>query len=408
MNLSSLIADAFYVNRTPLMQRAAWLEQIDGAETLAGLPVELQDLIQSSEPVTKFRADQRRNRMGQFAPEGDGGGGNTGTTLGENKAEVADFWQTNDSPEIVKQNAVAAVTDEMESSGITQGEWNQAYMHLEMEIGHSYHLTNLEPWEGDRPVGGVQLMRHDGSGNYMEISLLETMQEFDIPFGDKTTYTVAETKEFIAKHRGKFAGTFPELPFTPEGERLVRESVVNDLVRTWASSSNDEDVVAHAMQENAKDVFKLEKTAAWKDTPDGDFQTRVDELKTFNGNFLNAYANAQYNLTQNYFAEKGITQVVVYRGLRGRVGLATGTGEVALRPMSSWSTDLSVARRFSQDSASQKGAILRTTVGVKDILSTPFTGLGCLTEQEIIIKGGVAKVEFRDLGEVASAGGEFK
>jgi len=61
-------------------------------------------------------------------------------------------------------------------------------------------------------------------------------------------------------------------------------------------------------------------------------------------------------------------------------------------PLSSWSTEGRVAADFAEDSARGVQARIGMTVPAKDIFSFTTTGLGCLSEAEVVVIGNPGHV----------------
>lgn len=151
------------------------------------------------------------------------------------------------------------------------------------------------------------------------------------------------------------------------------------------------------------------------------------------------FLRAQYELTQKMFKDAGITEVYGYRGMRfdgvgtrtpppqeirdslesakarfsaddeawmaearkdssdanlTRLGRAPRFQDYAgqdimsihQNPLSSWAHDFNTAETFASGGAI--GAVAGTRIDVRRILSTPFTGFGCLDENEMVVLGG--------------------
>ena len=58
-----------------------------------------------------------------------------------------------------------------------------------------------------------------------------------------------------------------------------------------------------------------------------------------------------------------------------------------MRPLSAWSTSPNEANFFAGD-GDDDGTLLKARFKVKDILSIPLTGVGCLMENEAVVKSG--------------------
>ena len=235
------------------------------------------------------------------------------------------------------------------------------------------------------------------------------------------------------------------------GRQEMLTSFAQHFVDQWANTSNDHETDSLIVQEVVKKVFNLDD-AATVDTFENfsDIQTvqRSAESK-LEGNpplekVLTSFVKAQYANTQAYFASKGITEVMVSRGMnhpelaedlkdyrlrhfykieeRGEIVLEERDGVSAddrnsditgnisdeefdelvpegvvnvsmkMRPLSSFSSERMIADGFrtSDGSSGSKdiGVFLSTKVPVARIFSTPLTGVGCLDESEFVILGG--------------------
>ena len=84
-----------------------------------------------------------------------------------------------------------------------------------------------------------------------------------------------------------------------------------------------------------------------------------------------------YDNTQALLKTKGITEIVLHRGMGKHEALQK---EVLSNAMQSWSTSESVAEGFGQ--------VQSAVVPITRVLSTPFTGFGCLKEEEFVLVGG--------------------
>lgn len=179
---------------------------------------------------------------------------------------------------------------------------------------------------------------------------------------------------------------------TPEAEALVREAATSLLVNQWAQTSNDSNPYSQALQQAAADQFNLDNHAQWEGMT-GDLKAATDAAYETNGEVYKAFLQAQYDNTQEQLKAAGIESITVYRG--STIGDAN-VSEVAVRPMSSWSTSFNVATRFASadTSITPEGATLyRTTIPASEILSTAGTGFGCLNEFEVVALGGVKNVD---------------
>jgi len=126
--------------------------------------------------------------------------------------------------------------------------------------------------------------------------------------------------------------------------------------------------------------------------------------------YLHAYVRAVYANTQSILAKKGITEVVIYRGLQekgiwdavhteidalGVSNIASWTRETmgvanvraTMNPISSWSASMQVAYNFGGVSK-VTGVLLSARVPAERIWSTAISGPGALNESEYVVLGG--------------------
>lgn len=172
---------------------------------------------------------------------------------------------------------------------------------------------------------------------------------------------------------------------TDGARALIKEYLVSETVRAWASSSRD-NPMSVMMQKATQSAFGLQD--AWS----VDAFERLVPKK-----FHIELARAQYDATQELLSSAGIEAVRLWRGTTNRSGaIAVPFGPfddyagppVAARsklsPLSSWSTAGDVAANF----AGGYGIISRMDVPRERIFSTAYSGSGCMNEAEFIVLGG--------------------
>jgi hypothetical protein len=173
-------------------------------------------------------------------------------------------------------------------------------------------------------------------------------------------------------------------------------------IRTWASTSNDSDRFSLAVQEAAVKEFGLDGHQGWPEP--------APVLSDSASEVAQGTLRDMYDRTQEWFAERDITEVQLYRGQSEYAlvddtfdpidlelgheapedtfamagGLEPGDAAVRLRPLSSWSADRNTATGFT----SQNGYVMYATIPVSRIMSHPRTGIGCLSEEECVVLGG--------------------
>lgn len=161
----------------------------------------------------------------------------------------------------------------------------------------------------------------------------------------------------------------------------------------WAETSGDHDFEAVRMQMAVKEVFDL------KDTSEDHFAAmRLPEPTLFDKKFV----QSEYENTQHFLKEKGITHLTVYRGMTlpddvaERVGEG-GAHEISMQPASSWSLDPEHAISFA---GFRQAFLLAARVPAERVLSTFLTGRGAAIEAEVILLGGRQEAQVIPLGDV--------
>jgi hypothetical protein len=152
----------------------------------------------------------------------------------------------------------------------------------------------------------------------------------------------------------------------------VSYKTINNMIHNWAETSADESLESLGLQYVAKDVFGVGKTShfGW------------DINKTKRGKVKENFVKEIYAETQEWFKKQGLKpddKVKLYRGVINEIT----SGKYALQPLSSFSFVKSVAKEFSSNS----GTVFYINVPVKNIFSTPLTGIGCTGEFEAVVIG---------------------
>lgn len=187
------------------------------------------------------------------------------------------------------------------------------------------------------------------------------------------------------------------IPATKEAlDRAVRETAVNALIRTWATTSNDNNVRSVVMQEAAAEEFGLDPDWIfnWAMKPDKIAEHRAAHMATYR-----EFLRAMYNNTQEDFKAKGITHVQLRRGTghaptkKDGTSLTGGgnTGSILLRPMSSYSPALNTAKGFGTH-------VHEAWYPVERVIGSALTGFGCLSETEFVVLAGPNEVKVHSSG----------
>lgn len=182
------------------------------------------------------------------------------------------------------------------------------------------------------------------------------------------------------------------------------QDALRALVDTWACTSADSSDMSLALQQAAMDEFGLPFEGIYhpwlaRDVANEhqekignvDASTEKSSRRDYqkNGAAYRAFLRAQYDATQDFFQKRGIRNLKVYRGYETSMALpdADELINVKMQPLSSFSTSEGVARLFARSWDEGSGRLLTATVPVDHILSTPLTGLGCLSEREAVVLG---------------------
>ena len=226
---------------------------------------------------------------------------------------------------------------------------------------------------------------------------------------DHITVTRSQYESWAARAGAGGLGELLVTRVDPETyRREERAAMVNRFVVQWATTSNDSNPRSLAIQEVARDLFGLEDTAEWRHhrgTPTAAADA-IAEQRGDNEQVWTELLLAQYDATQERFAENDITHVRLYRGHNAWAedlgnddwvddvfdgyDPAAGTNvEVPLRPMTSFSYDPTTAVAFAAGrDGPQERLVMEGVVPVERVISTPRTGVGSLAEREVVVLGG--------------------
>lgn len=194
--------------------------------------------------------------------------------------------------------------------------------------------------------------------------------------------------------------------FEPGGGMFIDREVtpleqsVALTIDNWAATSSDHDPTAIALQEAARQEFGLgdahgyieARVSSLEDDPNvGGWWRRMESAIPGARHIL----RAQYNLTQRLLEGWGVEQAVLFRGLAlpdqvtDQWDDVYGVHPVQTNPISSFTHDHATARLFANaKDPDTYPAMIGAVVPRERILSSPFTGFGCLNEHEFTVLGG--------------------
>lgn len=202
---------------------------------------------------------------------------------------------------------------------------------------------------------------------------------------------------------------------SPEAAALAREFAVSQLVHQWAKTANDHDPKSLALQEAVALEFGLTEYApvrVFENDLDADLslvRERAQDDLAVNENVYRRFARAQYEATQELLREKGVRELVLYRGTSNLPELVSdprpegGDGgfeaTATLRPASSWTTAKATAASFTgftyeefEGWERRPFGIIKAVVPAERVLSLPLTGQGSLDESEVRVLAGPGRV----------------
>lgn len=229
---------------------------------------------------------------------------------------------------------------------------------------------------------------------------------------DDNLYTIVDV--------GKIDGIMEHVP---DGSILTRENAA-DFVAGWKADAARPESVAIA--EAVREKFDLPMTEShqrylagakkWVDEFPVTGMLTGQQLGSFDDMVEKArvFADAQYTYTQDALKKLGIDNISVFRGvkypeipeeLQGKdIPLAPFTGMVPgqkwltvegdFRPATSWSESSVKAWQFASNIGfvQPNQYVLKMDIPAKDIFSTGVTGIGQLTESEVVSLGGTKRV----------------
>ena len=216
--------------------------------------------------------------------------------------------------------------------------------------------------------------------------------------GKERLVMTPEGRVDLAHQMSRTAANYPTIALgsAPSSElayrELMGEYIADQLLGSWATSSNKG--LALGIQSAVERVFSQKDGVRSFETDENPEIEKVYE----------AFVEAQYAMTQTMFKEAGITKVTTHRGMtwydaKGdplnseAVGenalLVIEDAEVELQPVSSTAFNRQIAYGFAGASGERSlSVVVHSDTPVERILSSAFTGIGCLNENELTLIGG--------------------
>lgn len=156
------------------------------------------------------------------------------------------------------------------------------------------------------------------------------------------------------------------------------DQAASHLVKIWSSTSADSHPESLGVQRAAGELFGVEPGHLASNFTSPDAQAAYAK----HGGAYKTFVTAMHENTQAWFAERGITEVTVARGMQNRGYPSSPTKQkIQLQPLSSFALNPAETNQFG----SHKVVM---TVPVSKIVGTARTGHGCLPETEVTVIGG--------------------
>lgn len=201
----------------------------------------------------------------------------------------------------------------------------------------------------------------------------------------------------------------------PAGTTFLGESdpvkIGDRISHSWGIASTGGKDVPEGLKEDTMVADALRLAATERVGAPADHYTgqRVDDAKKFyseNKEVLDAFADAQYQSTQEYLKKEGVDQVLGFRGTSfydepsdsfktpdwAKAADGKDTWVTASPPktsLTSYSTSLEVAGNFTEG----QSGITRAAIPAADVFGTYRTGLGTYREDEVVTIGRASDAE---------------
>lgn len=251
-------------------------------------------------------------------------------------------------------------------------------------------------------IGDDQIAKNESYKlkNVVTNRIADAMMEF-LPAGydDASAEEIFSAMKDIRLFQSQHVDTEMELEPVRYTDNI--HNAVDMLVHAWAMTSSSGDAISCAAQEEALRIFGL--NASYVDFLQvEDTMRRSMDFLAQGGNqeFIDAFLKAMYVSTQRDFADKGIKEVTLFRGMGlepsvvkdtfGGARFAKGFGNAQMSPMSSFSAYLDSAALFCDPEDATDSSIptlFSARVPVSRIIGSFLTGYGCSAEQEFVVLG---------------------
>lgn len=397
--LSRRMARAMTINGIDFPTRFRFAREVMAANSFYELSKEAQEFIALAElsaksVVLKFNPDQPRDENGRFA-ETDGTSSADslfdGLELGSSNTleeRNAHFEKIRD----IKMPLVDRTVSKIVQSDVSTKDF---YRTLSYQERVDEIFLAEEKWARGELVkpSEIQLLSEKFDGKESRSIHFEpaswALEELGL--SASTEYSREQIEQAISQN-GK--SDYFALPESNEAREQIATRFADYMVGEWnGSTSSSESIII--LEEAARRVFDLDG-----EQPQTPVSQRVLSQYEEKGKPYEALLRAQHETTQEYFAEKGISSVELYRGLHiyskdSQVPSGVvAESQIKSGSLDSWSSDFSAAKIFANKSGvSDSSTILKTVVPVENVASFALSGMGDVSESEFILIGNGIRAE---------------
>ena len=195
----------------------------------------------------------------------------------------------------------------------------------------------------------------------------------------------------------RLAANFQGLPEVGGPRANEREAVKfsQNIVNSWAASSTGTNAVSLATQMAISEKFGTDPII---EAASDEGVTDARKLYDKNKKAFDSAINSIYEKTQKTLKDSGVREVILWRGTNfkkdpdgldwlDRNDAVTVRPVLDMNPVSSFAMDYESAARFSSGDSSRVQMMTAAKVPAENIFSMASTGLGAVTESEVLVIG---------------------
>ena len=304
--------------------------------------------------------------------------------------------------QLAKAHAAKTIADGLLERGIT-AEALLKYTWVDRHLKQSYDITAeqaLTPQGDSVDANNTVILKMDTDGEFSSERTSDFLVKNNADLGNDMSAVPVEFINEVIEEAKKNSIEQIALIGTPEATQLLATLAASGILTDWADAGTGSgEAIQHSLQAPVVQMFPetLDQQVAIDFAASSMRTQELDPIEV-------AAAETIYDNTQQFFKDRGITEVTVYRGVGGLPGdiyqqLLDSDGvldnaDIVSFPISSWTTDQSTAWDFAQNSSDS--GVLRQTIPVSQVFATPLHGLGAFGEQELVVLGGKNTVDIQE------------